>query len=120
MLASSLGRNVSDGALQDLEQSLLYTFARNIAGDGGVLVFATDLVYFIDVDDAGLSASYVAFGSLQQLKDDVLYVFADVTRFREGSCIHDGERNIQHAGQGLRQQRLARAGGADQHDVRLG
>ena len=60
MLASALGRNVGDRAFENLQQRLLHAFAGNIAGDGRVLVFPSDLVDFVDVDDAGLGASYVA------------------------------------------------------------
>src|SRR5207247_496499 len=51
--------------------------------------------------------------------NNILDVLADVPRLSEGGGVDDGERNRQHTGQGLRQQRLAGAGGADQQDVRL-
>ena len=120
MLAPALGRNIGYGAFQNLQQRLLHAFAGNVAGDGGVLVFAADLVDFVNVDDAGLRARHVAIGGLQQLEDDVLHVLADVAGFGQSGGVHDGEGNVEHLGQGLRQQRLAGAGGANQHDVRLG
>ena len=40
MLAPALRRNIGDGAFDNLEERLLHAFAGNIAGDGGVLVFA--------------------------------------------------------------------------------
>ena len=52
MLAAALRRNIGDRPFQDLEQRLLHAFARNIAGDGRVLVLAADLVDFVDVNDA--------------------------------------------------------------------
>ena len=52
MLAAALRRNVGDRAFQDLQQRLLDAFARNVAGDGGILVLAADLVDFVDIDDA--------------------------------------------------------------------
>src|SRR5579863_7036617 len=120
MLTSALRGNVGDGAFENLEQGLLDAFAGNVAGDGRVFVFAADLVHFIDVDDSGLGAAYVAVGGLQELEDNVLDILADVTGFGEGGGVNDGERNIQHAGQGLGHQSLAGAGGADEHDVALG
>ena len=64
MFASPLRRNVGDGAFQNLEQGLLHAFARDIAGNGGVFVFTTDFVDFVDVDDAGLAAGDVAIRRL--------------------------------------------------------
>src|SRR5207237_112839 len=104
MLASTLRRNIGDRTFENFQQRLLNAFAGDVAGDGRVLVLAADLVDFIDIDDAGLGTSYIAFGSLQQLEDDVLYVLADVPRFCERGSVHDGEGNIQHAGERLRQQ----------------
>ena len=119
MLAAALRRNVGDRAFENLQQRLLHAFARNVAGDGRVLVLAADLVDFVDVDDALLAALHVAIGGLQQLEDDVLDILADVAGFGQRGGIDDGERHIQNAGQGLRQQGLAGAGRADQQDVRL-
>ncbi len=119
MLAPALRRNVGNRAFQNLQQRLLHAFAGDIASDRGILVLATDLVDFIDVDDAGLSAADVAIGGLQQFEDDVLDIFANVAGFSQSGGIDNGEGHIQHAGQGLRQKRLAGAGRADQHDVRL-
>ena len=120
MLAAALRWNVGDGALEDLEQGLLDAFAGDIAGDGGVLVLAADLVDFVDVDDAGLGAGYVAVGGLEQLEDDVLDVFADVAGLGQGGCVNDGEGHVEHLGEGMGQQGLAGAGGADEQDVGLG
>jgi hypothetical protein len=56
---------------------------------------------------------------LQQLEDDVLDVLADIASFGERRRIGDGERNVEYARQRLRQQCLARAGRADQEDIRF-
>src|SRR5260221_351580 len=120
MLASALGRNVGHRAFQNLQQRLLHALAADVAGDGGIFVFAADLVDFIDVDDAGLRAAHVAVGGLQQLEYDVLDVFADIAGFGQGGGVDDGEGNVEHARQGLGQQGLAGDGGADEQDVRLG
>ena len=53
-------------------------------------------------------------------KNDVLDILAHVPGFGQRGGIDDRKGNVQHAGQRLRQQRLAGAGRTDQHDVRLG
>ena len=117
MLASALRRNVGDGAFKDLEQRLLHAFTAHVARDGRVLILAADLVDFVDIDDAGLRAAYVAISSLQQFENDIFNVLTHIAGFSERGGVHNGKRHIEHAGQSLRQQRFARAGGADQHDV---
>src|SRR5262249_50594598 len=94
--------------------------AGNVARDRRVLVLAPDLVDFVDIDDAGLRPSHIAFRRLQQLQNDVLDVLTDVARLRQGGGIHDREWHIQHASQSLRQQRLAGSGRPDQQNVRFG
>ena len=68
VLAAALRRNVGDGAFQDLQQRLLHTLARDVAGDRGVLVLAADLVDFVDVDDALLALLDVAAGACSSLR----------------------------------------------------
>ena len=91
----------------------------DIAGDGRILVLAADLVDFVDIDDALLALLHIAVGRLEQLQDDVLHIFAHVAGFGEGGGVHNGEWHVQDLGQGLRQQRLAGAGGPDQQDIGL-
>src|SRR6185312_5678838 len=79
-----------------------------------------NLVDFVDIDDAALGALDIIVGRLQQLEDDVLDVLADIARFGERGGVGHGEWHIQNARQGLRQQGLAAAGGADQHDIGFG
>ena len=114
------GRHRGGGALQDLEQRLLHALAGDVAGDRRVLGLAGDLVDLVDVDDPGLGLLDVVVGGLDQLEQDVLDVLAHVAGLGEGRGVGDGERHVEHAGQGLGQERLAAAGGADQQDVRLG
>ena len=53
MLAAALGRHRCGGALDDLEQRLLYAFAAHVARDGRVVAaLARRLVDLVDVDDA--------------------------------------------------------------------
>ena len=56
---------------------------------------------------------------MQQLEDDVLDILADIAGFGERRRIRHREGHVEDAREGLRQQRLAGAGRADQQDVRL-
>ncbi len=67
VLASALRRNVGDGTFQDLQQGLLYAFTADVTGDGWVFVLAANLIDFVDIDDAGLSAGYIAIRGLQTI-----------------------------------------------------
>ena len=120
VLAPTLRRHRGGGALQDLEQRLLHAFARHVAGDRRVLALAGDLVDLVDVDDPCLGLFDVVVGRLDQLEENVLDVLADVASLGERGGIGDGEGNVEHARQCLREVGLAAAGGADQQDVRLG
>src|SRR5215470_19681423 len=115
----ALRRDVGDRAFEDLKQRLLHAFAGNVACDRGILVLAADLVYLVDVDDALLRALDVAVCRLQQLQDDVFHVLPDVAGFGERRGVDDGERDFEHPREGLREQRLAGSGRADQQDVRF-
>jgi hypothetical protein len=98
----------------------LHALARDVAGDGGVVGLARDLVDLVDVDDAALRPLDVVVGILQELQDDVLDVLADVARLGERSCICHREGDIEDAGERLGQQGLAAARRPDQQDVGLG
>src|SRR5262249_17257262 len=65
VLASALRGDVGDGAFQNLEQRLLHALTADVASDGGILILAPDLVDFVDIDDAGLGAAYIAVGGLK-------------------------------------------------------
>src|SRR5688572_10054039 len=120
VLAPALRRHRRDGALDQLEQRLLHALARDVAGDRGVVGLARDLVDLVNVDDTALRLLDVVVAFLQQLLDDVLDVLADVAGLGEGGGVRHHEGDVEQACQRLREQRLARAGGADQQDVRLG
>jgi hypothetical protein len=89
-----LRRNIANGTFQDFQERLLHTFTGNIARERNVLGLARDLVDFIDVNDAALSAFDVVISVLQQPQNNVLHVFADVAGFRERGRIRDGKRHI--------------------------
>ena len=114
------GGTLATVPFEDLQQRLLDAFARDVAGDRRVLVLAADLVDLVDVDDALLALLDVAAGRLQQLEDDVLDVLADVAGLGQRRRVDDREGDREELGEGLREQRLAGAGRADQQDVRLG
>ena len=120
MLAPALRRHGSDRAFHDLEQRLLHPLPAHVARDGWVVRFAADLVHFINIDNAALGAFHIVIRSLQQLEDDVLHILTHIAGFGERGGIRHGEGHIKNAGQRLRQQRLARTGWPDQHDVGFG
>ncbi len=119
VLASTLRRHRRGGPFEDLQQRLLHALARYVTGDRRVLGLAGDLVDLIDVDDAGLGALDVVVGRLDQLEQDVLDVLADVAGLGERGGVGDRERDVEHPGERLREQRLAGAGRAEQQDVGL-
>src|ERR1035438_10316065 len=120
MLAPALGRNIGDRPLQYLQQRLLHALTGHVAGDRRVLVLAADLVNLIYIDDAGLRSTHIAFGGLEKLENDVFDIFAYIASLGERSGVDDCEGHIQHAGESLREQRLARPGWADQQNVGFG
>ncbi len=61
----------------------------------------------------------IEVGGLDQLEEDVLDVLTDVAGLGQRGRVGDRERDVEDARQRLRQQRLAAAGRAEQHDVRL-
>ena len=119
VLAPALGRHVGHGALQDLQQRLLHALAGHVAGDGGILALAGDLVDLIHIDDAPLRQLHVEIRRLQKPQQDILHVVAHITGLGEGGGVRDGEGHLQHPRQCLGKQRLAGAGGPDHQDVAL-
>ena len=65
------------------------------------------------------AASMIEVGRVQQLEEQVLDVLADVPGLGQRGGVADGEGHVEVVGQGLGEQGLAAAGGADQQDVRL-
>src|SRR5205085_1800071 len=78
MLASTLRRHRRDRALEDLQQRLLYTFARHVARDAWILRLPRDLVDLVDVDDASLALGDVEVACLEEADENVLHVLADL------------------------------------------
>ena len=65
MLASTLGRYGGNRAFDQLQQCLLYTFARYVTGNRRVIRLARNLVDFINVDNTHLGFLYVVVALLQ-------------------------------------------------------
>src|SRR5438105_4511867 len=105
--AAALWRDIGDGTLEDLEQRLLHALAGDVARDRGVVALAGDLVDLVDVDDPALGAVQVEVGRLDQPQEDVLDVLADVARLGEARRVRDREGDVQDAGEGLGEERLA-------------
>ena len=93
MFSSTLRRNVRDCAFQNLKQRLLHAFPGNVTRNRRVFILATDLINFVDVDDALLRAFDVAVRGLQKFENDVLDIFTDIARFGQRRRIYDSERN---------------------------
>ena len=108
-----------NSSLQDLQQGLLHAFTAHIAGDGGVLALAGDLVDLVDIDNTDLRLLHIKIRCLDQLEQDVLHILAHIAGLGQGGGIGDREGDAQHLGQRLGQQGLAHAGGAQQQHVGL-
>src|SRR5687767_5182722 len=119
VLAAALRRHRRDGPLEDLEERLLHAFARHVARDARVLALPRDLVDLVDVDDAALALGDVELARLEETHENVLDILADIAGFGERRRVGDGEGHVEDAGERLREERLADAGGAEEEDVRL-
>src|SRR5690606_26431966 len=119
MLAPALRRHRRDRALDQLQERLLHTFARDVARDRRVVALTRDLVDLVDVDDTRLRLLDVVLALLQQLLDDVLHILADVPGFGQRRRIRDRERHVQQTRERFREQRFSAPRGTDQQDVAL-
>src|SRR5436190_20190165 len=99
MLSAALWRHVGNSPFEDLQKGLLYAFTGYISGNRRILVFSTDLIDLINVNDSLLALLYIAVGSLKQLQNDVFDVFAYIPGFGQRRGIHNRERNVQDSGQ---------------------
>ena len=117
MFPATLRRHRGNSAFHDLQQCLLDALARNITRNRRIVRLARDFVDFVNIDDAALGAFDVVVCSLQQLKNDVLDVFTDITGFGQCRGIRHGEGNIKNPCQGLGQKRFTATGRSHQHDI---
>ena len=119
VLAPALRRDIGDRTLDNLQQRLLHALAGNVARDGGILALAGDLVDLVDIDDATLGKLHIVIRRLQEAKQNVLHIIANVARFGERRRVCDRKRHLQDTGKRLREERLAAAGGAKKQDIAL-
>src|SRR5437763_5793979 len=70
MFASALWRNIARAALQDLQQSLLHSFAGDIASNTYVVSFPADLVDLVDVDDPNFRSFHILILVLQESQNN--------------------------------------------------
>ena len=106
--------NVDSGAFEDFQKGLLNALAGNVAVDAG---FAGDFVDFVDINNPALGGRNIAVGGLDKGEQNVLNVFADVTRLGEGIGVDDSQRDIEEAGEGLSEEGFAGAGGTNHEDI---
>ena len=119
VFAAPARRNICDRPFEDLQQSQLDAFARNVASDGRVIILTTDLIDLVDVDDPLLGFLDLVAGRLEQTQQNVLDVFPDVARFRKTGGIHDAKRNAKYSSKCLGEKRLSRSRRTDQQNIRL-
>ena len=119
MLPASLRRHVCHGALQNLQQCLLNAFTGHVPGDGGVLALSCDLIHLVDVNDAPLGKLHIKVRRLQKPQQDIFHIVAHIARFRQRGGVGNGEGDVQNLCQGLGEQSLAAACGADEQNIAL-
>ena len=119
MLSASLGRHVDHCALKQLEQSLLYSLATDVACYRRVVALACYLVYLVDKHDASLGSLDIIICHLQQSREDALHVLAHVSCLGEHRGIDDGERHVEEFSYGACEQSLSRSGASHHDDVAL-
>src|SRR5690349_15684757 len=78
VLASAFGRHARHGSFDNLQQSLLHTFAGHVAGNRRIVRLTRNLVDLVDVNDAALRFFDVVVGGLQKIEDNIFNVLADV------------------------------------------
>src|SRR5688500_15743138 len=100
MLAAALRRYGGGRAFHQLEQSLLNALARYVAGDGGIVRLAADLVDLVDIDDAALRTLDVVIRRLKQFQDYVLDILTDITSLGQGRRIGHGEGHVEQPSKG--------------------
>lgn len=106
-------------AFHDLQQGVLHALAGSGLDPGRFPGAGLELVDLVDEDDAAPGPLRVAAGLFQQAQQDGLDLLADVLGLGQGGGVGGDEGHLQEAGEGLAQQGLAGAGGADDEDVAL-
>ena len=119
MLAAALRGNVDNRAFEELEEALLYAFARHVAGYRGVVALAGYLVDFIYEHNASLGLGHIVVGGLEEACEKAFDILAHIAGLGEHRGVDNGERNVEQPGYSLCQQGLAGAGWTYEDDVGL-
>jgi glycerol-3-phosphate dehydrogenase len=114
-----LGVEVHHRPFQHLEQGLLDALPGDVASIGGVHDALGDLVGLVDVHDTLLRLLLIEVGVLQEAHDDILHVLPHIARLGDGRGVGNGEGDLKDLGEGLGQEGLSGAGGADEQNVAL-
>src|SRR5947209_2253084 len=117
MLSSALRWHQYIGPFEQFQHSLLYAFTTYIPGDGRIVAFPCNLVYFIDIDDTTFRSRYVVVAYLEQSGKDALHIFTNIAGFCKHGGVNDRERYVQQLGDGFGQQGLTGARFAYHDDI---
>ncbi|MNV34598.1 hypothetical protein D3C71_1260240 [compost metagenome] len=82
MLTTTLWRYGSNRSFENLQKCLLYTFTGYVTGNGRVLGFTCHFINLINIDNAAFGFLHIIICRLNQLKQNVLNILADITSFR--------------------------------------
>ena len=119
VLAAALGRHIHNRALKQLEESLLYTLATDVAGNRRIVTLAGNLVNLVNENDTALSLLHIVVGNLEQTCKNTLDILTHITGLGKHGSIHNGERYLQQAGNGTRKKSLTGTGASHHNDVTL-
>src|SRR5262249_6797730 len=107
MFSTTLWWHITNCAFKYFKQGLLHPLTGYVASNGNVFSLARDLVDFVDINDAALSAFDIVVGILQQAQDDILNILANVAGLGQSSGISHGERDVEDLSQGAGEESLA-------------
>ena len=110
MLTSTCWRNTCNGTLKNLQKCLLNAFTRDVTSNREVLGLASNLINLIDVDNTYLSAVNIAICGSNELKQDILDIFTNVTSLGKGCCVSNSKRHLKKTSKRLSKQRFTSTG----------
>mmetsp|Transcript_27210 Transcript_27210/g.75064 ORF Transcript_27210/g.75064 Transcript_27210/m.75064 type:complete len:333 (+) Transcript_27210:352-1350(+) len=99
ILATGVLGHINDGSFHNFEQRMLHPFTRNVSRNGDISSRFSNLVNFVNVDNALLGAFDVVSRFDVQLVENAFHVFSDVTRLGETGGIGNDERGVHELGQ---------------------
>ena len=119
MLSATLGRYACHGTLDNFQQCLLYALTGYITGNGDVFTLLRDLIDLVDIYDTVLGTFHIVVRRLDQLQQNILYIFAYITGLSQCGGICDSKRYIDDLRQCLRQVSLTGTGRSYHDDITL-